>query len=539
MSWEMTVEAEAATETAISPATGRTLYRTPLGWSSEAPLVPAILAPAPGRIARGSEQQEAFWAELLEGSGHVLLEARAGTGKSTSCREGMHRILARRPDAAIRYCCFNRKIAEEFAERCPDGVDVGTMHRFGFQALQQAFGSRLDEAKTYTLLDQTPDARMLKRYVRKSIAVLVGHAKNAGLAPDDPELPAHLADFAARYDVPTWRQQALIFGYAAEILARAAEVRAIVDFDDMLWLPVLLDEIRFPAVDYLFIDECQDLNGVQHLLAGRLAGSGRTVVVGDPYQSIYAFRGADTDSIPRLRERLGAKTMPLTVTWRCPRSHVELARRLVPDFEAAPEAAEGVLSERGPGCLDDVRPGDLVLCRTNAPIIRECLQQIARFRPAIVRGRAIGKQLAGIAARVIDGGAATMADFTRGLGRWRSAEIERLEARDGTESLIEAVEDQASALDAIASACSGPGEIAGAIGRLFDDADAADRVTYSSVHRAKGSEARRVTYLQVPYGLRRDRERPPQQWELDQRRNLRYVALTRSLDTLTLTVPRS
>jgi hypothetical protein len=52
--------------------------------------------------------------------------------------------------------------------------------------------------------------------------------------------------------------------------------------------------------------------------------------------------------------------------------------------------------------------------------------------------------------------------------------------------------------------------------------------------RAKGSEADRVTVIQIPYTETRDRDRPPAPWEVQQRKNLEYVALTRSRRTLTL-----
>jgi hypothetical protein len=250
------------------------------------------------------------------------------------------------------------------------------------------------------------------------------------------------------------------------------------------------------------------------------------------HNSIYSFRGAATDSIPKLRDRLGAKTMPLTVTWRCPRSHVELARELVPDFEAAPNAAEGTIERGRLDLIDSAGPGDMVLCRANAPIVSACLHAVANRRRAYVRGRAIGDSLLAVVRKLND--PATILEMIRNLARWRAQEIARLDAKDGTEDLIEQVEDRAACLEAIASSCSSPAEVPGVIGQLFADGDANGRITFSSVHRAKGSEARNVTYIQVPYSEKRDRVNPPQDWEISQRRNLRYVALTRSMDRLTL-----
>ena len=484
----------------------------------------------------GTAQQERFWAELRDGTESILLEARAGTGKSTSCREGIWRLIDGNPldSPVIRYCCFNRKIADDFASGCPTGVEVNTMHGFCLRAIGRAFSSRVDNHKTYLVLDQIPGGADLKRYLRKSISTVVSQAKNAGLMADSPEVRDDLASLIWRQDIETWNRTREVIDWTIEVLRRSAEMVEIVDFDDMLWLAAI-HGVPFPSLDFLFIDEAQDLNPLQHALAGQMAGDGRLVAVGDPYQSIYAFRGADSESIPKLRDSFNLKTLPLTVSFRCPRSHVALASQLIPDFEAAPDAIEGDLLRVQSDSFDGGTPGDLVLCRANAPIVSACLGAIGRRRPAIVRGRAIGDQILQTLRRI--GDHSTIPSLIAGLSRWAAKELEVLTAKDGSEPAVEALTDRISCLNAIASTCGSPAEIPGVISSLFADENAANRITFSSVHRAKGSEARNVFYIQIPYGEKRDKLRPPQQWELDQRRNLRYVALTRSLHSLTLITP--
>ena len=97
---------------------------------------------------------------------------------------------------------------------------------------------------------------------------------------------------------------------------------------------------------------------------------------------------------------------------------------------------------------------------------------------------------------------------------------------------MERVEDKAACLEAIADSCESPAEVFDAIRLLFDDqSDTRNTIVLSTVHRAKGSEAKRVFLIDQPYGMNRRPNGIPQ-WEADQRRNLRYVALTRSLDSL-------
>jgi superfamily I DNA/RNA helicase len=507
---------------------------TPTPATATATIPTPAPTPRPARSERkrleGTEQQENFWHELRTGSNNISLSARAGTGKSTSCREGMYRILEDRPRAVIRYCCFNKKIAEEFSAKSPKTADVGTMHSFGLQALGAACKPQVDQKKSYAILDGLGGSE-LKGYYRRAIVKVVSLAKNHALRPGDELLPVRLDELVDRFSVECYRQRNLVIDRAQQVLEASAAMTALVDYDDMIWLPVLMD-LSFPTIDLLFIDECQDLNPIQHELARLLSNSGRTIIVGDPFQSIYAFRGADSESIPKLQEKLGATVMPLTVSFRCPRRHVDLARELVADFEAAPQATDGRLEFGRPYLIDECGPGHLVVCRANAPLIGACLRKIANRVPAIVRGRSIGDTLLSVVRRLND--PLTIPDFTRMLEDWRYREILRLEAKDGADDLIEQTEDRAACLHAIASACQTPTEIPGLISRLFKDDEAQTRVTFSTVHRAKGSEAENVTFINIPYSATRDALKAPQPWELDQRRNLRYVALTRSLHSLTI-----
>ncbi len=478
-------------------------------------------------IERGSPEQARFWAELEDGGGHVVLEARAGSGKSSSCRTGMHILLRRDPTLRIRYCCFNKSIAEEFAADCPPGVDVGTMHRFGLEALRSRSSVRIDESKTGRIVVGVCGGSGARPYLASAVKRLVSLAKGQGCLPGstDPDVLSRLMDV---HGIEARSDRDKIVGWTLRALEACADDVEVVDFDDMLWLPVVYG-LDFKPVDYLFIDECQDLNPCQHEFARLASGSGRTVVVGDPYQAIYAWRGAATDSIDRLRESLRAKTLPLTVTWRCPASHVRAANRYVADLRAAPSAKEGRLERDAPDGAD--RAGTLVLCRSNAPLLSRCLRDVAALRPATMRGRAIGADLnrAYHDATYRDP-PATRREAVTAVVRWENERIAALAGKDGVEARLEEVGDQAACLRAVAAAVD-PSAVPSAIRDLFRDASPAGVVTYSSVHRAKGSEADRVRYLLSP-PRRASSDRP---WDAEQDRNLQYVALTRGREELLIT----
>lgn len=163
-------------------------------------------------------------------------------------------------------------------------------------------------------------------------------------------------------------------------------MRNVVDFDDMIYLPLLVRGVGFPKLERVFIDEAQDLSRMRIELVRRsLSPSGRVVAVGDTYQSIYAWAGSLPNSLDHLPHAFGELTrFELPITWRCPKLHVELAMEIVRGMQpsrtirllARPGAPRGELEycsdiwdldhpgagEIGKGLI---KGGELVLARLN------------------------------------------------------------------------------------------------------------------------------------------------------------------------------
>jgi superfamily I DNA/RNA helicase len=486
-----------------------------------------LAPPRPGRIRSGSVQQEAFWEALTDGRSHIRLEARAGSGKSSSCREGIHRLG--RDGGRVVYAAFNKHIAQEFQAGLPDGAFASTMHSLGFAAIREAYGDvAINNDKMEDLAERYFPRRSEDRENRYAASRLAGLCKGYLLDGTDE---GALRQLAIRHDVDLDTTEEDVLAVVPEILQEAQQITASIDFDDMIWLPVVNALHPTPA-DHLFLDEAQDLNICQHDLAVRLCPSGRTIFVGDTRQAIYAFRGADSESMDTLGRFLrgtarGLTTLPLTVTWRSPWSHVALARNIVPDLEAAPNAAEGTVEELEEGeAFRSMEAGDMVLCRTNAPLVSGCFRLLKEGKRAVVRGRDIGKGLLALIARLR---AKTIKELFGKLDSYRVKEEAKLVQLRNPGAMLIALHDKVECLKVLADGCHSIDALRRRIDDLFSNESESGAVIFSTVHKAKGLERDTIFVLapnQLPHPMAKTAEAQLQEL------NLAYVAATRSKDRL-------
>ena len=316
------------------------------------------------RIEHGSDEQEAIWKEAMEGSRHIVVNAVAGSGKTST---------------GVEYCL-----------RSGAAINAMTYHALGFSACRRQFGNcvQVDQYKMYGIVDRLMPS--VNKAAKGLVVMVAGLAKQYAASTR-----AEFEWIVDRHDVDLEHYEELVMRGVGPALDRAKDETATIDFDDMVWLPYVMG-LAVNKYDVAITDEAQDLNKVQQWLA--MAASDRHIVVGDKNQAIYGFRGADSDGMGRLAEYLrntprGMVEMPLNFTRRCPQSHVRLAKRLVPWIEALEGAVEGVVRVEASEdkAAGEMRPGDLVVCRTNAPLLSAAYRCIKRGIKAVVRGRDIGK----------------------------------------------------------------------------------------------------------------------------------------------------
>jgi ATP-dependent exoDNAse (exonuclease V) beta subunit len=274
-------------------------------------------------------------------------------------------------------------------------------------------------------------------------------------------------------------------------------------------------------------------------LAIALAGNnGRLLFVGDPRQAIMGFAGADCNSYQNILERTQSIELPLSICYRCPKSHIELVKKNFPEIPmiARANAIEGKIEAIAEGDLWSDKPcrlttGDMVLCRKTAPLVKLCIKLITKGIAATVKGRAIGELIKGDLQEIAKIPGFRYSQFNDAVSAYRAEKQQRYEGLDNEEQLCKNLKDKLEALTEIyksqPQATCIP-HLENYIDSLFSDETSL--ITLSTCHRAKGLEGDRI-FIINPHDLPMV-WRNQQDWQLEQEYNLLYVALTRSKSEL-------
>lgn len=488
-------------------------------------------------------QQQAFLGELTTGTGHITLRARAGCGKTSAILMGVDALMARPSSTEILVCAYNKAIAEEVGAKLKARgydwrqVQASTLHALGFGLLKYAFKPDVDDKKVANIvkaeiLADTMTSDVYRAY-EPQILALVRYAKQAGFGFFTDVAIGNTAawyDLADHFDVNGFDDTTstdCVVKAAQHVYQVSARQTDVIDFDDMILLPLIKGlTVKFTK-DVVFLDEAQDLSRTRQALARRFVkrGTGRMVVVGDDRQAIYGFSGADAQALNNLTRDLGAKTFPLSVTWRCPKSVVKVAQSIVPDLEAADTAPEGEVLHTYE-LPSDLCETDVILCRNTAPLVDIAYKLIRSGRACKVEGRSIGDSLVALAQRWK---VQTTNQLRERLDTYLDRETQKAISK-GNETKAAEIEDKVNTLREIIAYVNSRkmyavSDVVKHINDLFEDG-AKNVLTLATYHRSKGREWDRVILWQ--HGDRCPSRAARQEWQLEQESNLAYVAITRA-----------
>lgn len=524
-----------------------------------------------------SPQQQAVIEWTAKGIGSAFIEAVAGAGKTTTLLELLAYTLG-----SVAFAAYNKKIADEIKAKLADRADpdseyyderfvgimqrvrVGTFHSFGFSAWRRIHpGVKVDDnAKYKQTVEQLRSMEMkqpgsapenLHGFIMKLVSLAKQRAIGLNGAIDDDSLWYDIVDhFDLAYEIENEEQIQLGIQLAQRCLRyHIALSPKLIDFDDMIYMP-LVSGCRMWENDWVLVDEAQDTNPARRALARKmLRKGGRAGFVGDRHQAIYGFTGADGDAIERIIRDFRCTTLPLTVTYRCPKSVVELAQTIVSHIQAHGSAPNGIVREihidellkgcaHGQGCdsqgcnhnLDTcpfyLKPTDAILCRNTKPLVTLAFDLIRRNIPCHVEGKDIG---AGLLKLVNRFKATDLNELHTKMEDYRDEQSQKLIAK-GKENQAEALIDRVETIFVIAGNCHSVSELREKIISMFTDS--ADQrkpmLTLSTVHKSKGREWQRVFCLGENMYMPSRWAR--KDWQIQQEDNLIYVMYTRAQSEL-------
>lgn len=333
-------------------------------------------------------------------SGPVLVLAGAGSGKTKVLTHRIANLIAHgtRPDQILAVT-FTNKAAKEMRDRLwrllntshaasssdyvgefssDDGPNrsfmryMGTFHGICVRLLHIEYAAAGVD-RNFTIYDSEDQLTLIRRIIRsmnltsdktitpKNVQGLISYFQNNGMKPADARREAIY---------PNQKLTAEIY----ERYEQEKKVAAALDFDDLLTKTADLFEHN-PEVrakwqqrfKHILIDEYQDTNAVQYKLIKLLVNEERNIcVVGDDWQSIYSWRGADFTNILNFeRDFPGAKVIKLEQNYRSTGNILAASQKIINQNKTRTEKTLFTESEQGDpvtieGAADEVAEANYV-----------------------------------------------------------------------------------------------------------------------------------------------------------------------------------
>jgi superfamily I DNA/RNA helicase len=281
----------------------------------------------------------------------------------------------------------------------------------------------------------------------------------------------------------------------------------LIDYDDQVYMSALFGS-SFPRFPNVLVDEKQDTSPVNIAMLTQLCKGSRVGAVGDRWQSIYYFRGAETGAADKIKAKFNMTEFPLSVSFRCPKAIVEAARWRVPSLKWVKDGGKyEVLSGLA---ASDIPEGATIICRNNAPLFRAAFALLSGKRSVQVVGSDISAKIVKLLRKIGAEGDSKEALLLK-IDAWRDARLATSNAPATTNDTAECLKVFASWGKNVDQACRYAEHI-------FKQQGA---ITLTTGHKAKGKEWDVVYHLDS-HLLGRD----------DQDLNLKYVIQTRSADVM-------
>lgn len=447
----------------------------------------------------------------------------------------------------VLFCAFNKDIVKEIEKKVSKeltNVDIRTVHSLGFLMIQRNFKEQ----------EIIPNENKYRQFIINNLDDISTIDTSMLRYRDKMKYIDNICDlvnFSRFYLVNSEKEmEKLIKKYDIDIIADEIDATinvlewgktyiSEIDFTDMIWLPYVLDLKPIGLLyDYILGDECQDFSVAQRELLLRCRKiNTRMFLFGDKNQTIYAFCSADPQSFDILKSLPNTSTLPLSISYRCAKNIVRFAQNVVSTIEHN-EANKNDGEVKYNVELEDVQDGDMVLCRNNAPLMKIYNDFIRMGKKCQIRGKDIGTNLKrlvksmhqdelnvslekdGLFVRLYD----SLFEMRNKMLKQTGLDMKSVM----NDSKITNKLDMIRALEVLSEGLTTSEELITKIGTMFSDKKISG-ISLSTIHKAKGLEAENV-YIACPSLM--PCKSATLDWEIEQEKNLMYVAYTRAKNKL-------
>jgi len=327
---------------------------------------------------------------------NILINAVAGSGKTTTLLQLLELCKYK-----TLFLAFNKSIQEEIQSKInlkelKQGKAM-TLHSLGLLAIRQFYQRwKINNGKNFDLIKKLQDNE--KSIFRKipweeklklSYNLMdMNDISRLFLTDDINEIEIH---FESMDKVLIINDQ-LIYLWEEFLKLRNnsyEEYVVEIDFNDMIYLPVIKNLIIPIDPVYLMVDECQDLNLSQHKLIDNLIKQGdvkKWIAVGDRNQAIYGFSGAYSSSFDLFLEQGNVIELPLDICYRCSTKIIDKANEVYNVMEYHKKSKGVVATVYN---TNEIKENSMVICRNSKPLIDLYFELLGSGKSAYIKGEDI------------------------------------------------------------------------------------------------------------------------------------------------------
>lgn len=497
-------------------------------------------------LFKPSKYQTAIFDFVQHGNGNAVIEAVAGSGKSTTAIKCLELIDK---ECKVLMTAFNKDIVNDLSKKVnniPNNSNISckTMHSLGFGMLMSNYRN---------VIDPKPNTFKYTSYIYNNINELSDgvyellEKKDKSKYIDNVKM---LVDFGRyylcenvndldfiekHYRIPIYSNEKKV---ALSIMEWGKNNIDTIDFTDMIWLPNVLNCKPYGELyDWIICDECQDIMTAERMLLLRCTKmSTRMLFFGEKVQCIYTFMGSDYRSFNELKKLPNTISLPLSISYRCSKNVVNLAKEFNPNIEAKEDAPDGNIEYNIP--IDNIKDGDMVLCRNNAPLLQLYCELVKQGKSSYIRGKDAGSDLIKLIEKTKENKISIGLNKKGVIPKLYNNLIDEIDTVMKINKItfdmaiedmsISAMYDKIKAIEAISLDYEYTEDLIAKIKELFIDKKKKG-IELSTIHKAKGLECENV-FICCPSLM--PSKNAKEYWEIEQERNLMYVAYTRAKTNL-------